>query len=141
MSTADTHMPGAANVENRQRNISVLTSVRRIPNALAKSGVRLSSIDTNSKETSLELDSHADTCVLGKHCLVISNYDRPVTVYGYDKALGGQTFDTVSAVVGYTDPSSGSPIHLVIHQGIHIKHLEHHLLRWSSWAGLSWAGI
>ena len=121
-------MPGAANVENRQRNISVLTSVRRIPNALAKSGVRLSSIDTNSKETSLELDSHADTCVLGKHCLVISNYDRPVTVYGYDKALGAQTFDTVSAVVGYTDPSSGSPIHLVIHQGIHIKHLEHHLL-------------
>ena len=30
--------------------------------------------------TTLELDSHADTCVLGRDCLVILDYDRPVKI-------------------------------------------------------------
>ncbi len=34
-------------------------------------------------ETTLELDSHADTCVLGRHALIILDYDRPVSVAGY----------------------------------------------------------
>ena len=35
-----------------------------------------------------ELDSHADTCVVGKHVLVFQDFDRPVDVIGYDKQLG-----------------------------------------------------
>ena len=79
-------------------------------------------------ETTLELDSHADTCVLGRDALIILNYDRPVDVEGYDPALGTQRYDTVSGVVAYDHPQTGEVLHLVINQAIHIPHLDHHLL-------------
>jgi hypothetical protein len=34
-------------------------------------------------ETTLELDSHADTCVLGRDALIFLDYDRPVIAKGY----------------------------------------------------------
>ncbi len=34
-------------------------------------------------ETILELDSHADTCVVGCDALILLDYDRPVIVKGY----------------------------------------------------------
>jgi hypothetical protein len=35
-------------------------------------------------ETILELDSHADTCVLGHGALITLDYNRPVSIVGYD---------------------------------------------------------
>ena len=55
------------------------------------------------RETSLELDSHADTCCVVKEALVVYDYDRPVTVSGYDPELGSRDFKTVSAVLEYTN--------------------------------------
>ena len=79
--------------------------------------------------TTLELDSHADTCVLGQDCLIILDYDQPVQeVVGYDPALGTKTYKTVSGIVAYDDPTTGEVFHLVINQAIHIPHLDHHLL-------------
>ena len=93
------------------------------------SGMRLvSSLSNKSKETSLELDSHADTCCVGKHAYVFRDYDRPVSVYGYDTSLGSKEYRTVSAAVGYTHPVTGTIYHLVVHQAIEIPHLNHHLL-------------
>ena len=48
---------------------------------------RLSTLTSNTKDTSLELDSHVDTCCVGKEALLIYDYDRPVTVSGYDPQL------------------------------------------------------
>ncbi len=42
-------------------------------------------------ETTLELDSHADACVLGRDALIILDYNRPVSVVGYDDSLGSKT--------------------------------------------------
>ena len=42
-------------------------------------------------ETTLELDSHADTCVLGRHALITLDYNQPVSVTGYDPSLGTHT--------------------------------------------------
>ncbi len=80
------------------------------------------------RETTLELDSHADTCVLGRDALILLNFNRPVTVQGYDPAQGTAKYDVVSGVVAYTDPTTGEEYHLVINQAIHIPHLDHHLL-------------
>jgi hypothetical protein len=33
-------------------------------------------------ENTLELDSHANTCVLGRDALIILDYNRPVSVVG-----------------------------------------------------------
>jgi hypothetical protein len=69
-------------------------------------------------ETTLELDSHADTCVLGRHALITLDYNRPVSVTGYDASLGTHTYKTVSGVIGYIDPTTGRTL----------SHLDHHLL-------------
>jgi len=79
-------------------------------------------------ETTLELDSHADTCVLGRDALILLDYGRPVQVQGYDPSLGSTTYATVSGALAYDDPKTGEVYHLVINQAIHIPHLDHHLL-------------
>ncbi len=87
------------------------------------------STKTNSiGETTLELDSHADTCVLGFDALILLDYDRPVIVEGYDPSLGTKTYATVSGALAHDDPVTGKVYHLVINQAIHIPHLDHHLL-------------
>ncbi len=79
-------------------------------------------------ETTLELDLHADTCILGRDALILLDYNRPVIVEGYDPSLGTKTYATVSGVLAYDDPVTGKVYHLVINQRIHIPHLDHHLL-------------
>jgi hypothetical protein len=79
-------------------------------------------------ETTLELDSHADTCVSGHDALILLDYDRAVIVKGYDPSLGTKTYATVSGALAYDDPVTGKVYHLVINQTIHIPHLDHHLL-------------
>ncbi len=79
-------------------------------------------------ETTIELDSHANTCVLGCDALIILDYNRPVSVVGFDESLGSKTYQTVSGVVAYDDQQPGRMLHLIINQAIHIPHLDHHLL-------------
>ncbi len=79
-------------------------------------------------ETTLVLDSHADTCVLGHDASIILDYNRPVSVVGYDESLGSKTYQTMSGVVAYDDPQTRRMLHLIINQAIHIPHLDHHLL-------------
>ena len=55
--------------------------------------------DSVTAETTLELDSHADTCVVGNGALIINDFDQPVDVLGYDKSLGSTQYKTVSAVL------------------------------------------
>lgn len=88
----------------------------------------LSSKISPTGETTLELDSHADTCVLGRDALIFLDYDRPVIVEGYDPSLGTKTYATVSGALAYDDPLTGEVYHIVINQAIHIPHLDHHLL-------------
>ena len=75
-----------------------------------------------------ELDSHADTCVIGDNALVTFDYEREVRVSSYDVAQGSKVYRTVSAAKGYDDPQSGQLIVLRVNQAIHIPTLAHNLL-------------
>ena len=44
---------------------------------------------------------HANTLCIGRHTLILNDYDIPVTVYGYGTFLVSQTFRTVSAITAY----------------------------------------
>ena len=88
--------------------------------------VAISSI--NSDKTRLELDSHADTTVIGKCCLVVHYFDTPVNVTGYDPEDGSKVFLNVKVVLDYDHPHTGKPYLLVINQAIHLDHLGHHLM-------------
>jgi hypothetical protein len=61
----------------------------------------------NALEISLELDSHADTTVLGAGALIIQSYDQLVEVVGYDPQQGSQTFEMVSGVLAFDHPQDG----------------------------------
>jgi hypothetical protein len=63
-------------------------------------------------ETALEFDSHDNTCVLGRHAIIILDYNRPVSIVVYDKSLGTHTYKTVSGVITYTDPKTRRKLHL-----------------------------
>ena len=73
-----------------------------------------------------ELDTHADTCVVGKHCLITHEFDRLVSVTGYDPNQGKvKDLKIVSAVIAYDCHSTGEVIIIKINQAIHIKSMLH----------------
>jgi len=88
----------------------------------------LSSKISSTGETTLELDSHAVTCVLGSDALAFLDFDRPVVVKGYDPSLGTKTYAAISGALAYDDPLTGKVYHIVINQAMHIPHLDYHLL-------------
>jgi hypothetical protein len=75
-----------------------------------------------------DLDSHADCCVCGKEVLVFNDFDREVTVTGWDPEGGTQSLRIVSAALGYTIPESGKTVLLSVHQSIFSPTLNHNLL-------------
>ena len=60
-----------------------------------------------SSKPKVELNSHADTLVVGDNCLIIHDHNIPVNVDGYDLKDGHRSAKTVDAAVGYQDPQSG----------------------------------
>ena len=53
-------------------------------------------------KTKIELDSHADTFVVGDHCLVVHYHNRPVNIFGYDPKVVSKHAHIVDATVAYT---------------------------------------
>jgi hypothetical protein len=62
-----------------------------------------------------DLDSHADCCVCGKEVLVFNDFDREVTVAGWDPEGETQSLKIVSAAMGYTIPENGKTVLLIAH--------------------------
>ena len=91
-------------------------------------GSNLSAVGTNTNETLLEADSHADTTCLGGGALKIMDFNTPVNVHGYDPSLGSKEYRTISGGLAYLHPFSGLRYHLIFHQAIHMPDLDHHLM-------------
>ena len=71
----------------------------------------------------LDIESYADTCVLGDNALIIQDHGRTVNVLSYNPSLGDRTYQKLSHVIGYDHPIIGKIYHLVIQQSISIPHL------------------
>ena len=69
----------------------------------------------------MELDTHANTSVLGKHCLVVQDFNQPVNVLGWDSKLGTIKCPTVTGVVAYDHPTTGQTFMLVFNQAIYAE--------------------
>ena len=69
-----------------------------------------------------ELDIHANTCDVGKNCLIVHEYNRWVTVTGYDPQLGCvKDLKVVAAIIAYDCHKTGEVIIIRINQAIYIK--------------------
>ena len=59
-----------------------------------------------------ELDTHVDTCVVGKNCLIVHEYNRWVTGTGYDPKQGCVKYlKVVATVLSYDYPETGEDNH------------------------------
>ena len=81
-------------------------------------------------EQQTDLKSHADTCAIGQHALIMHDFNRPVNVVGYDPSKGTMTPNCrkVSAAVAYDCPMRGEVFIIEIHREILIDHLHNNLL-------------
>jgi hypothetical protein len=75
-----------------------------------------------------DLDSHADCCVCEKEVLVFNDFDREVTVAGWDPEVETQSLSIISASMVYTIPESGKTVLLIAHQSIFSPYFSHNLL-------------
>ncbi len=76
----------------------------------------------------VELDSHADTSVVGKNALIIHKHDRFVMVTGFDPSQPGRKAEIVDAAVLYVSPGTFDSYILVINQAIYVPELDDCLL-------------
>ena len=51
-----------------------------------------------SSKPKVELDSHADTCIVCDNCLVLHDHNRLVNVYSYDPRDGHRSAKTVDDI-------------------------------------------
>ncbi len=79
-------------------------------------------------EFCIELDSHADTCVIGHDALIIGEFNKHVSVTQYNHRECSKMYKIISAMVAYDDHDAGQAIVVVMHQAIHVPNLDHHLL-------------
>ena len=81
-------------------------------------------------ETYLDLDSHADTSVLGSNALLVElpYPERTAIVSFADPSVGTITKPILSGAFKYTSLYDGNSIILVVHQAIHINTMDHSLL-------------
>ena len=89
----------------------------------------LDSLTFNS-ESNCELDSHADTCELGKHAHILMDHGKAVNIVRYDKSKGTlvNNIKTVSGALAYDNPTSGKTVIIVVHQAIHVPTMDCNLI-------------
>jgi hypothetical protein len=90
--------------------------------------MRLGSVGRVEEVNRSDLDSHAECCVCGKEVLVFNDFDREVTVTGWEIEGETQSLRIVSAAMGYTIPQAGQTVLLIVHQSIFSPFLNHNLL-------------
>ena len=90
--------------------------------------VKSTSSIANDKQILIELDSHADTCVVGSSTLVVHDHERLVDIYGFDHSQSHKDARTVDVAVAYDDPRSGLTSILMINQAILVDSLQNVLL-------------
>ncbi len=68
----------------------------------------------------VELDSHADTSVVGSNVLVAHDHECYVDVYSYDSKSRHKNITTVDAALAYDNPQTEDTSVLLINQAISI---------------------
>lgn len=80
-------------------------------------------------ETSADLGSHADQCVLGSKTLAINNFEKPANVVGCNPRGPMMTsLCVISRALACNCPDADATFILIAHQATHNPKLDHNLL-------------
>ena len=83
--------------------------------------IKVANYSIYSIKTRLELDSHADSTVLGKGYLVVYDFDRPVNVTGYDTYDFSKVCQNMTGILAYDHSQTGKTYLLVLNKAIHLN--------------------
>ena len=87
------------------------------------------SYDAGRDETSTELDSHADSPVVGKHVYILQSTGRKVSSKGFTDQLGAPILvPVVDATVVYDCEYTGKSIVLAIRNALHLRNMDTNLI-------------
>ena len=75
-----------------------------------------------------DLDSQADSPMVGRNALVFETIDTAVQVKGFTPSLGTKTVPIVNATVSYDNLFHNKVIILLIYNALYIKEMEHNLI-------------
>lgn len=79
--------------------------------------------------TATELDSHADSPVLGRHGYILENTGKFTTVQGFTSELGQpMRVPVVHGAVAYDDEYTGETHILVIHNALYFRNMDNNLI-------------
>jgi hypothetical protein len=90
--------------------------------------IRLGYVGRVEEGNRADLDSHTDCCVFGKEVLEFNDFDREVTVTGWDPEVETKPLQIVSAALGHTIPETGKTVLMISHQSICSPTLNHNFL-------------
>ena len=85
-----------------------------------KIGQIIASTSLHCHESLMELDTHADNTVIGRNCLIIHDFDKAMTVSGWNTLARTTEFWKISRVVAYDHPLTGKTYMLIFHQAIYL---------------------
>jgi hypothetical protein len=96
------------------------------PSWFSRPKYMVSSLSSNNSRT--ELDSHADTTVLGKHCLIVSQTNRTADVAAFMPDFGlAEKIPIITEALAYDHPE-GETIIIIVNQALSIPTLEDNLV-------------
>ena len=101
-SHADTWQSGLLKVDSQPSELK-----DRFVKPLSTIQVMVAHVSVASSEPKVEIETHADMCVIGDNCLVTHDHNKPVNVYSHNPKNGHRSAKTVVATVGCQDPQSG----------------------------------
>ena len=85
--------------------------------------------DSSINYNKLELDSHADTIVLGSNCVILSHIGRECDVSPYTEAYNAITdVPIVTGATAWTCPETGDTLILVFHESLWMGDIMDHSL-------------
>ena len=90
--------------------------------------INFSSVGSLREHTS-ELDTHANTCVVGRNAFIVEHHDRVVNVSGYDPTKGTvNDLVVVNAEITVGNVYTGESQVVIINKAAHVPTMEHNLL-------------
>ena len=88
----------------------------------------VAAIESGRESSSLELDSHVDSPVVGSEALIIRIHDRKVRVNGFTPDMRSKMVHVVDAEIAYECEFTGIVLIILIRNGLHLKEMKHNLL-------------
>ena len=125
---ADRECP--ARLERPLEVVRIMTCSPVITVRLGSNNVSRSLLETTviTPQSKSELDSRADTCVLGDNALITHSYDKFVKVTGFDPGAPAIEAEIVSGALTYDQPDTGEVIVLMVHKALLTKGRSNNLL-------------